>query len=340
MQDITRNPKLETRNISFDQAMEMTTYSGVKLFNLFNQAGAIREKNFGNKIDSCYLLNAKSNLCGEDCIYCSQSTRYPTAIDTYKLMPKEKIVAAAESAANAGANHFCIVISGRGITDKEEIETICNAAREIKTRFPTLVSCASLGIIDEETACAIKEAGIVRYNHNLNTEEEFHKKVVTTHTYQDRLRTAQIVRKAGLELCCGCIWGMGETVEQRIKLAFDLRDLAPEEVPINFLYPIPGTPLENAPGIQPMEALRFLAIYRLILPDCSEIRVAGGREKNLRDLQSWIFQAGASGLVLGDYLTTKGQSQEKTKQMLADLNLMLRPMEETQQWHNQPSALS
>lgn len=322
------------RNITFDQALEMSTYSGEKLLKLFAQAGAIREKNFGNKVDSCYLLNAKSNLCAEDCSYCSQSTRYSTTAERYPLMPKEKIVEAAQAATKAGANHFCIVCSDRAVETDKEIATICGAVKEIKDRFPKLVCCASLGLIGEKVARAIKEAGIIRYNHNLNTEEEFYKEICTTHTYEDRLKTAQVVRDSGMELCCGVIWGMGESIEQRVKLAFALRDLAPEEVPINLLHPIPGTPLEKAPGIEPMVALKFIAIYRLILPDVSEIRIAGGREKNLRDVQSWIFLAGASGLVLGDYLTTKGQSQEKTKQMLADLQLMLRPMEETQQWHN------
>lgn len=321
------------RNITFEQALEMTRYTGMQLLELLAQANAIREKQFGNKVDSCYLLNAKSRMCPDDCVYCSQSTRYPTSTNIYPLLPKEKIVEAAEAAAKAGANHFCIVCSDRAVESDAEINIICSAVREIKERFPKLICCASLGIIGEKTARAIKQAGISQYNHNLNTEKDFYNQICTTHSYADRLNTVRIIRKVGMELCCGCIWGMGESIEQRLKLAFALKELAPEEVPINLLYPIAGTPLESAPGIHPLEAIKFIAIYRIILPDQSEIRIAGGREINLRDIQSWIFLAGASGLVLGDYLTTKGQTQEKTKQMLADLNLILRPMDETQSWH-------
>src|SRR5437016_7860861 len=180
--------------------------------------------------------------------------------------------------------------------------------------------CATLGTLTEAQALDLKAAGVRRINHNLETSQEFYPQIVTTHKWQERVDTVRLAQKVGLETCCGCIFGMGETVDDRVSLAFSLKELNPSVVPLNFLHPIPGTPLENAPRLKPLEILKIIAVMRLILPR-QDLKIAGGREKNLRDLQSWIFYVGGTSALIGNYLATPGRPNREDLQMIEDLEL-------------------
>jgi biotin synthase len=232
---------------------------------------------------------------------------------------EEAITSAALDAAHKGSGCFGIVTSGTSLGPGEELERICAALRRIRSESSIEPSC-SLGIIEQETAVRLKTAGAVTYHHNLETARSFFPSICTTHDYEDDIQTIRNARQAGLKVCCGGIFGMGETMAQRVELALTLRELEVDSVPINFLNPIPGTRLADANFLTPLECLHILALYRLILPT-KRIAVCGGREKNLRDLQSWMFLAGANGTMIGNYLTTTGRDEQQDLQMLKDLGL-------------------
>jgi len=290
------------------------------LLHLVALAHEITQWGQGNKIDLCSLINAKSGSCAEDCAFCAQSVHYNTNINTYPLLEPEVILQAAHRAEQEKVDHFCIVTSGKRVTDKE-FEQILGILHEIKKTTKLEVDC-SLGLLPKDHLLELKKIGISRYNHNLETSKDFFPKICTTHTYQDRLNTVMDILEVGLEACCGGIIGMGETWEDRLELAFSLRDLNISCVTINILNPRPGTPLAHRSPIPPWEIIKTIAIFRLILPR-SIIKLAGGRERNLRDMQVLGLLAGANGIIVGGYLTTLGRPLEQDLQMISDLGLTI-----------------
>jgi biotin synthase len=263
---------------------------------------------FSNRIYTCSIMSAKTGFCSEDCAFCSQSRKSRAEIKKHPLKDVEEILNSARRAKESGARKFCIVMSGRGPSDTE-MEKVISAIGCIKEELDIEVD-ASLGIIDERKALMLKEAGISHYNHNLETSPSHFKNICTTHSFSERLKTLKILSTAGIQLCSGGIFGIGETNEDVVELAFVLKEIKPSVIPINFLHPIKGTPLENMQVISADRALRIICAFRLIHP-LAIIKVCGGREFVLKDRQWEIFSAGANGFILGNYLTTKGDEPSK-----------------------------
>ena len=287
-----------------------------EILDLLAAAYRVRRAHWGRQVQLHVLQNAKSGLCPEDCHYCSQSSLSQAKIDKYPYLEREQIVEAARRAHRAGAVRYCIVGSGRGPTP-HEVDYVGDIVRTIKAEMPRLEICACVGILDEPKARALKAAGVDRLNHNLNTSERFTPQIVTTHAYADRLGTLRAARAAGLELCTGAIFGMGESDEDVIDVLLALRELAPDSIPINFLIPIEGTPLAGVRQLTPQQCLRQLALARFLNP-AAEIRIAGGREVHLRSLQAVGLYA-ANSIFVDGYLTTPGQRTEDAQRMIADL---------------------
>jgi len=286
-----------------------------QLLDLINAAYRIRRTHFGNTVRLQMLLNAKSGACQEDCHYCSQSSVSTADIDRYALVSPKDMLQGARRAAEAKAQRFCVVISGRSPLDRE-ISQISTAVKQIKEEIPIQV-CCSLGLLTEGQAKELKAAGVDRINHNLNTSEAYHASICTTHTFADRLATLKHARAAGLELCSGGIIGMGESDEDLIDLAFSLRDLDPDSIPLNMLHPVPGTPFEGTRQLSPRRCLKILCMFRFLHPR-REIRAAGGREWNLRSLQPLALYV-ADSLFVDGYLTTPGQPAAEVQNMIEDL---------------------
>ncbi|MBN1788122.1 MAG: biotin synthase BioB [Sedimentisphaerales bacterium] len=279
-------------------------------------ANKIRQKFFGNKIKVCSIVPGRLGGCSQDCKFCAQSARYETSFKETKILTDAQILDAAREAKQKGVPNFGIVYSGRSVTEKE-LQRLEKLIGEMKDTIGIGV-CASLGIIDFDQAERLAKAGLARYNHNLETSRNNFKNIVTTHEYDKRVETIKAAKKAGLGICAGGIFGIGETDADRIDLAIELCQLDVDMVPMNFLHPIAGTPLADFPTMQPREILRLIALYRFILPKV-DIKVAGGRVLNLRDMQSWMFRAGATAILSGNYLTTAGRAVEEDLQMLEDL---------------------
>ncbi|VVB89817.1 3-methylornithine synthase [uncultured archaeon] len=305
-------------HINFSDAIELMSLKGKDCLELFALSNSVRSK-LGDSVDLCSIVNAKCGLCPEDCKFCAQSVHNDTDVIPHPFMDEEDILNLALMMQEEGAARFCIVISGKGV-DNDDFESILHSIRRI--RRETLMSvCVSLGMLTKENALLLKKAGVTRVHHNLETSLGFFKNVCSTHSYEEKIKTIQVARSVGLEVCCGGIIGMGESVHDRIELAFTLRELDVDAVPINILNPIKGTPFEDLVPISPMDALKTIAVFRLILPK-KNIRIAGGREKNLRDLQCLSLLAGANGLLLGNYLTTPGRLPREDIQMIKDLGLI------------------
>lgn len=317
--DALKDRIIDGHHITHDEALSLSEMNGPALFSLFVAANSVKEHFVGDKVFLCSIVNAKSGRCPENCSFCAQSAHHRTDAPVYALIDEERMVACAKEAEKSGSSCYGIITSGTSINKGEELGRICNAVKRIRAETTITPSC-SLGIIDLETASALVDAGVETYHHNLETARSFFPEVCTTHAYDEDVETVRVAKKAGLKVCCGGIFGLGETVAQRIEMAFTLRELDVDSVPLNFLNPIPGTRLEGARNIMPMECLHTIALFRMILPD-KRISVCGGREKNLRDLQSWIFFAGASGTMIGNYLTTTGRAAAEDWQMLKDLDL-------------------
>lgn len=307
--------------VSGDEAVKLTEATGSDRYLLFAEAARIRDYFVGTSVHLCSIINAKSGRCAENCAFCAQSSVHATDITVYPLIDEEEIVRCAKSAELNGARCYGIVTSGTGIQPGEELERICRAVSRIRRETSVKPSC-SLGIMDYNTSLVLKEAGMVTYHHNLETARSFFPSICTTHDYEDDVETIRAARRAGLNVCCGGIFGLGETFAQRIEMAETLRELDVDTVPMNFLDPVVGTRLENATFLTPMECLQTIAVYRFMLPRKS-IAVCGGRGTNLRELQSWIFLAGASGMMTGNYLTKPGRLPEQDRQMLIDLELTM-----------------
>ena len=286
-------------------------------------ANAVRTDRFGNAVKLCAIVPGKLGGCGEDCKWCAQAGRYPTGNSAARQTESPDILAAAGQAVGNEAAGIGIVNSGRRPTDAD-VADVVRAAGCIRGQTDgRLQVCASLGELTNDQATRLAAAGLAHYNHNLETSRRMFPAVVSTHAYDDRLRTLAAARKAGLKLCCGGIFGLGETWADRVDLALTLRDeVGPAVVPLNFLHPIPGTPLAAVKPLAAMEILSIIAIFRLTLPDV-DLKVAGGREVNLRDLQSWMFFAGATSCLIGNYLTTEGRSAADDLRMIRDLGLVI-----------------
>jgi len=282
---------------------------------LLAAAFRVRRHYFGKRVQIHVLMNAKSGLCPEDCHYCSQSSISKAPIDKYPILPREKLLEAAFKAKEAGAVRYCMVNSGRGPTQRETDE-MAEVVQEIRSQVPISI-CCSLGLMNEEKLRILKQAGVQRINHNLNTSQKHHPNICTTHTYEDRVATVRNVKSVGLTACCGGIMGMGETDDDIMDLALALRELEVDSIPINFLHPIPGTPLEGANHLTPQRCLKVLCLLRFVNPS-KELRVAGGREINLRSLQPLSLYP-ANSLFVNGYLTTPGQKASEAHRMIEDL---------------------
>jgi biotin synthase len=292
--------------ITKEEAASITEISGTDLFNLFASANKIRSHFRGDLVGLCSIVNAKSGSCSEDCSFCAQSSRSKAEIDTYPLLKKERIIQKAREVKKYGIRRFSIVTSGRKISRKNLLE-IADVISEIKNLG--IIPCASLGLLREDELSVLKAAGLDRYHHNIETSAQHFPQICSTHGYSDKLRTIRAAHSVGLSLCSGGIFGLGETWQDRIDMAFALRELNVDSVPINFLLPIKGTALGNRKLLHPLEALKIVSLYRFVLPR-KELRICGGRTQVLGEFNSMIFLAGADGMITGNYLTTMGRSPE------------------------------
>jgi len=306
---------LDGHRLSHDEGLQILSAPQSDLLSLLDAAYRIRRATFQNRVQLYYLKNAKSGLCPEDCGYCSQSKVADASIDKYPMLSRERLLAGARSAAEAEAGTYCIVASGRGPTDRE----VAHVAETVETikRETGLHICCCLGLLTTDQAQRLKQAGVDRINHNLNTSRGFHDNICSTHTFQDRLDTLRVARTAGLELCSGLIVGMGERPQDVVDVALELRELQVESIPVNFLHAIEGTPLEDVQDLEPTYCLKVLCLFRFAHPR-TEIRISGGREVQLRSLQAMGLYP-ANSMFVSDYLTTAGQPAAADHQMIRDL---------------------
>ena len=313
------NTALTGESISYDQALELETLTHEELDYLFIGTNRIREQFKGQDVKICSIVNAKSGKCVEDCSFCAQSSSFQTDSPEYELMDVEEIVAAAKEAEAFGSNEFSIVASGTSLDDRKELDRVIEAIKRIKVET-NLETCCSLGLMPMEHLKELKEAGLDRCHHNLETAKSHFDKIVSTHTYEDEVNAVQNAKAAGLQVCVGGIFGMGESFAQRAELGFSIRDLGTQSFPINFLKPIEGTGLDHLEPLEHYEALRTISLLRLILPNI-DLFVCGGREEVLTDQQERLFSAGANGILGGNYLTTKGQDPKRDIDMIEGLGL-------------------
>jgi len=307
--------------ITFDEAITLTTIEATDIPILLGVANKIREKFTGSTVDTCQILNARSGGCSENCKFCAQSVHHDVDVDVYPLMKEDDIIKAAQKAEADHAYRFCVVTAGCGMEGDADFAKITSAIQRIGSET-SLQRCCSLGTLQEKHVNALKEAGITRYHHNLETSESYFKEICTSHTYQERIDTIKRVKAANLEVCSGGIIGMGETWRQRIELAFTLKELNVDSIPINVLNPVKGTALEHQEKLNPMEILQTFAIFRLILPT-KILRYAGGREQNLGELVPLGFLSGINGMLIGNYLTTQGRGAKQDIQTVNDLGMTI-----------------
>jgi len=318
MTNIDTSASLSGNGIDRNTALELAQRSGPGLFDLFALANRVREKFRGDRVDLCSIINAKSGACPEDCSFCAQSAHTKTDVDIYPLVDREKILKAAASSKENGVKRFCIVTSGRDISDRE-LGKICSFISDIRSMG--LLPCATLGLLTSDNFRQLKDAGLHRYHHNLETSENFFSEICSTHTFRDKIKTIEAARSVDLSVCSGGIFGLGESWEDRVDMALAIKETGADSVPINFLSPVKGTQMDDRQVLPPLEALKIIAIYRLILPR-HEIRICGGRPQALRELNAFIFSAGASGLLMGNYLTTTGRQPEDDLQLIHDMGLV------------------
>lgn len=305
--------------LSRETAKELLNAPDSVLLEQLAAAYRVRHHYWGNRVRLHFLLNAQSGLCPEDCHYCSQSKISTAEIEKYPLLAKEKILDAAAQAKKLQAGTFCMVISGRSPTEKV-FNQVLDAVREVKTKYDLKI-CTCLGLLSQEQTQRLAQVGVDRVNHNLNTSDDYHAQICTTHTFEDRVTTVENVKAAGITTCSGGIIGMGESDDDTIDLAFSLRKLGVTSVPLNFLIPIPGTPFETLQELNPRRCLRVLCLFRFVLPS-QEIRIAGGREVHLRSLQPLGLYP-ANSIFIGDYLTTPGQAAHHDLEMIRDAGFVL-----------------
>jgi biotin synthase len=296
------------------------TLLNAPLEELIAQANEVRRKFIGNKLELCNILNVRSGLCPEDCKFCAQSARHHADIPTYPLKGKKEIVKAAQKAKAIGAEKLGIVTSGNRLTDRE-VDVVAQAISEIKDRVGIVV-CASLGAMEKSQLQLLKDAGLSRYHHNIETSRRFYPHIVSTHSFEERINTINSAKQVGLEVCSGGIIGMGETWQDRIDMAYTLKDLDVDSIPINILIPIKGTPLESATPLSVDDVIRTICIFRIILKD-KIIKIAAGREATLKDSQLKVFTAGANGMLIGGYLTVKGASLDADYALIEEIKKVL-----------------
>jgi len=312
------NKVLSGAKITMAEANKLLNLDDKYTLKLAEAANTICREMNGDVVDVECLINAKSGNCSEDCAFCAQSARYKTDIKKYPFLSKETILGAATKAKNSGARSFCLVCAWRQPLE-EDFADICAVVKDIQDQVGIDVNC-SLGFLTEKRAKKLKALGVNRYNHNLEASERFFDNICNTHTFYDRMNTARIVKSCGLQLCSGGILGMGETRQQRLELAFQASELEPEEFPVNILIPRAGTPLANTKPLDPMEVIKTIAVCRFILPR-SIIKIAGGREVHLGELQSLALLGGANGIITGGYLTVGGNEAEQDIRMIRELGL-------------------
>lgn len=304
--------------ITPDEAMELAACGIGLLPEIMLLSNSVTSKYHEKGVYLCGITSARTGACPEDCSFCAQSVYSESPVEPRTRIEPLKVLESAKRAEAGGSSEFCIVMSGRGPNERT-LGKVLESVRLIKAHTGLSVGC-SLGILEGEQARLLAEAGVSRYNHNLETSRDYYPSICTTHSYEDRVVTARLVKKNGMRLCCGGILGLGERALDRISLACELRELAPEVVPLNFLNPRPGTRLGGMVALHPLEALRYISIFRLMLPG-SILLCAGGREAVLGEYQPWAFFAGANAIISGDYLTTKGNPAGDDMDMLRDLEL-------------------
>ncbi|NEW07649.1 biotin synthase BioB [Paenibacillus sp. SYP-B3998] len=306
---------LKGDKLTLEEGLAVLEADDDEVLAIMHASFTVRKHFFGKKVKLNMIINAKSGLCPEDCGYCSQSIVSTAPINKYTLLEKITLIAGAREAVARKAGTYCIVAAGRGPTDKE-LSQVVEAVQEIRETLPLKI-CACLGLLKDDQAKRLADAGVHRYNHNLNTNKSNYPSITTTHTYEQRIETVEKVKSHGMSPCSGVIIGMGESHQEIVEMAYALRELDADSIPINFLNAIPGTPLEYAGRTPALKALKVLALFRFICPS-KEIRVAGGRELNLRSLQPLSLYA-ANSLFVGDYLTTEGQDVTADHHIIEDL---------------------
>ncbi len=298
-----------------EDAFAFAKSSDDELLEVLDAAYRVRRHFHGKTVKIHVLQNAKSGVCPEDCSFCSQSMKYNTNVEQYGMQTVDELVKGARMAAASGAVTYCMVTSTRGPSSRE-IATVCEAVKQIKSEFPTMGICSSLGLLKPGQAEKLADAGVDRYNHNIESSKRHFETIVSTHKWEDRVNTVKSAKEAGMSACCGGILGMGETIEDWVELAFALRDIGVESVPVNFLDPRPGTPLDEKPRLTPHEALRALSVFRIVNPE-SDVRVAGGREVTLKHMQPLALYA-ANSIFTNGYLTTPGADASDDYRMITD----------------------
>lgn len=306
---------LDGRAVSPEQALDVLQSADDELLDVVSAAARLRRKHFGNTVKVNYLVNLKSGLCPENCSYCSQRLGSTAEILKYTWLKTDEALEQAAAGLRGGATRVCMVSSGRGPTDRD-VERVAGMVGALKQEHPQVEVCACLGLLKDGQAERLREAGVDAYNHNINTAESHHDTIVTSHTYADRVATVTRAKDAGLSPCSGLIAGLGETDEQLVEALFALRDLDSDSIPVNFLMPFDGTPLEGTWELTPGRCMRILAMARFVCPD-REIRIAGGREMHLRSLQALALHV-ANSIFLGDYLTSEGQAAEADLELIRD----------------------
>lgn len=307
---------LQGEELTRQEALGVLNWPDGDILPLLHAAFRVRQAHFGKLVKLNFLLNVQSGVCAEDCGYCSQSRDSEAPVDKYRLMELGDILEAAEKAIASKATRLCMVASMRGPSDKD-VDSMAEAIRQVKAKHPELELCLSLGLLNEGQAGTLKAAGVTAYNHNLNTSERHYEEVCSTHTFADRLDTVRKVSAAGILACSGVLFGMGESEEDVLDVAYRLRELQVESIPVNFLLPIPGTPMAEHQELKPLQCLKILCLFRFLNPR-STLRIAAGRELHLRSLQPLGLYA-ANSLFVGDYLTTEGRAPNLDLEMIRDL---------------------
>ncbi len=310
---------LQGKDISHKDARYLMNVYGNEIHDLLYWANYIRYHSFRNVISVCSIISAKQGCCSEDCRFCSQSSRYQTEISDFPLIEEREITVAVEVVKEYKSNCIGVVTSGYSLEGNDDFDRICDDAYKLSKEDGPAIH-TSIGTITSAMAKKLVSNGVEMINHNLETSEKYYPNICTTHSYSDRVETIKIAKKAGLKICSGGIFGIGESVEDRLELAFKLKELDVDAIPLNFLNPVKGTPFSLEKPLEPMEILKIIAVFRYVLPK-KELKVAGGREEGLRDLQSWMFYAGANSTMIGDYLTTTGKLPKDDLQMIKDLGL-------------------
>ena len=306
--------------IERDEALRLLQVDGPDCFELFAAANRLRHAFHGDQVHLCSIVNAKSGRCSEDCGFCSQSVRFPSDVPEYDLVDDSTIIEHAQRAKSNASQALGIVAAWRGLKKGRELDAVLERIRTLAAQ-EGIHADASLGLIDDpDIPAMLKEAGLHTYNHNLETSRSHFGTICETHSYDERITTLKMIKEAGMRTCSGGIFGMGESLEDRIDLAFQLRELEVDVIPLNFLNPMPGTPMEGKPLLEPMECLRTVAMFRFVNPT-THLMVAGGREVNLRQLQPLMFAAGADATMAGAYLTSGGNAGTDDLDMIRQLGL-------------------